>query len=85
MPGRQVRLEEAVVAAIRRNRATLGFPADTPDGAMLSELAREGMRSRLEARRRRERSALYAGWAEERDLIDDAGEAVRSATRNGIA
>ncbi len=50
MPGRQVRLEEAVVAAIRRNRATLGFPADTPDGAMLSD-----------------------------------GEAVRSATRNGIA
>lgn len=85
MPGRQVRLEEAVVTEVHRKRVELGFAPDAPDGVVLSELAREAMQARLQARRRQERSALYADWAQERDLLEDAGEALRSALRDGVA
>lgn len=85
MPGRQVRLEETVVVAVHKNRAALGFAPDVPDGTILSELAREAMQGRLEAHRRQERTTLYASWAEERDLQDDTGDAMRSAIRDGIA
>lgn len=85
MPGRQVRVEEAVVAAVRRHRAALGFPADAPDGVILSELAREAIQARLDARRQRDLAALYADWAQERDLIEDAGAAMRAAIEDGVA
>lgn len=85
MPGRQVRLEEAVVAAVQERRAELGFPPDAPDGAVISELAREGMQARIEAQRRRQRIALYAEWAEERDLSEETGNAMRSAVQDGVA
>lgn len=85
MPGRQVRLEEEVVMAVHEKRLELGFPADAADGAVISELTREAMEARLEARRQRELAALYADWAQERDLIEDAGAAMRAAIQDGIA
>lgn len=85
MAGRQVRLEETVVSEAHRNRTALGFKADAPDGAVLTELVREGMRARLEARRREARRALYADWAKERDLVDDVEEAMRAAIKDGVA
>ena len=85
MPGHQVRLEEAVVAEARNRRAELGFASDAPDGTVLSELAREGIRARLEARRRQERSALYAEWAQEHDLHAGVVETARLAIRDGVA
>ena len=74
-----------MVAAVHQNRAALGFAPDAPDGVILSELAREAIQARLEAHRRKERAALYASWAQERDLSDGAGEAMRSAIQDGIA
>lgn len=85
MPGRQVRVDEEVVMTVHQRRRELGFPADAADGTVISELTREAMEARLEANRRRERAALYAGWAKDRDLIDNAGAAMRAAIKDGIA
>lgn len=85
MPGRQVRLDEAVVREARERRAELGFAPGVPDGAVLSDLAREGMRTRLDERRRRERSDLYAEWAEERDLHEAVVSTFQQAVRDGVA
>ena len=85
MPGRQVRLDETVVAEAKSHRAQLGFAPDAPDGVVLSELAREGLRTRLEASRRRERIALYAEWAQERDLHESVVETAGAAIRDGVA
>lgn len=85
MPGRQVRLDQEIVTIVHRRRRELGFSATAPDGAVISELAREGMEARLEAKRKRERAALYADWAGERDLVEDTGVARRAAMRDGVA
>lgn len=85
MPGRQVRIEDTLVAAVRQQRVALGFAPDAPDGAVLSELVRDGMRTRLDAIRRQERIELYADWAEERELREDAGGAMRAAISDEIA
>lgn len=85
MPGRQIRVEDAVVRAVQRKRVELGFPVDAADGTVISQLTREGMEARLEAKRRRDRAALYADWAQERDLFEDGGAAMRAAIRDGIA
>lgn len=85
MPGRQVRIDQEVVTAVHKRRLELGFPADVADGAAISELTREAMAARLEGKRKRERAALYADWANERDLLDDAGAAMRAAVQDGIA
>lgn len=85
MPGRQVRVEEAVVTAVHKNRVELGFAADAADGAVISELTREAMEARLEAKRKRDRATVYADWAQERDLLEDAGAAMRAAIQDGIA
>lgn len=85
MPGKQVRLDEAVVDQVHRNRVLLGFPADAPDGVVVSELTREAMEARLEAHRRQERARLYTDWAQERDLREGTGDALRAAVEDGIA
>lgn len=85
MPGRQVRVDEAVVRTVHQRRRELGFPVDAADGTVISQLTREAIEARLEANRKRERSALYAEWAQERDLLDAAGAEMRAAVRDGIA
>lgn len=85
MPGRQVRVDEAVVRTVHQRRRELGFPVDAADGTVISQLTREAIEARLEANRKRERSALYAEWARERDLLDAAGAEMRAAVRDGIA
>jgi len=83
--GRQIRVEETVLADVQRNRRLLGFAAEAPEGAMVTELTREAMQARLDAHRRLERARLYADWAQERDLQEDSGAALRAAVQGGIA
>lgn len=85
MAGRQIRVDEGVVAEAQERRAELGFPADATDSVIISELTRDGMRVRLEARRRRERIALYAEWAQDRDLRESVGQDLRGAIDDGVA